>query len=402
MKIKNKIYTLIFASVVLFTASCSDPVNYNDNYDDQLTSYGPPSVRKIAASQDTTVSISEGTLTQMISIFGNNLTDITSIYINDVEVDLSTIYAIRSRITLPIPRVIPMEVDNQIKITTKLGTTSTTFKVNSPELKIDGFYNEFAHDGDTVKVVGKNFDLYEITKELATLKLNGADIEMVDADAESFSIAIPKNTPYNSVLSISTSKLETSKEIRFRDRGYPILSIEDPVGVNGAWLPNGNELTDGTRAGDPKPLVGKYFRIHGTYGAWDWVNVTYARFDMTDADIINNPQNYYVKYEINNNIKYPLGKIIRIGRPNDAGLNYEFDPTAYNGGVTLNTYGQWKTVTFELLDLFKSNVESEVGIKTCLQLPANAPDRNHFIIVYQPEKAGEADFSVTNFRIVKK
>lgn len=414
MKIKNIINSLIITSLMLFAASCSDVVTYNDGYDDQLTSYGPPTVSKITLASDAKTAIEDAYIADMITIHGDNLAEVESIYINDIEINLSTVYARRTGITLSIPRSLPLEVDNKVKIKTRLGSVSSPLDVTIPDLVMDGFYNEFALNDDTTRIIGDFFDVYDITKELATVKLNGTELPIVDAGETFFSIRIPEGTPINSVLTISSPRMESPVELKFRHMGYPILDMDNIYGTNGAWTDDGDNigyryLTDGENPSDPKTLGGNFFRFHGykdgaPYGLNNWVNVLYARFDMTDADIVNNPQNYYMKFEINNNPKTPLKPLIRLGRnqPPEGGKNYEWDPKIFNGGLSLNTNGQWKTLKFELLDMFRSNDYPAEQNKTNLLLPQDASDRNHFIIVYNPLEAGDADVSLMNFRIVKK
>lgn len=405
MKIKNIIYTLITVSMVLLAVSCSDVVDYNDGYDDQSGSSGPPTVKMITTTTDINTAIDKAYVAEMISVHGDNLTDIKSIFVNDLEVNLETVYAVRSKVTFPIPRKLPMDIDNKVKITTELGSVTVPLEVTVPDLIVDGLYNEFALDDDTTKITGDFFDIYDITPELATIKLNGTEIPMIEAGETYISFHIPVGAPDNSVLTISSPRLVDPIEIKFRHMGYKLLDINpaDPGGApNWSWIPIEGSFTDGSAAGDPESLGGSFFRFHGRYNQYDWLNVLYTRFDMTDEDIINNPQNYQFKFEINNNSKTPLKPLIRIGRNNDAGRNLEWDPKIFNNGLTLNTNGQWKTLTFELLDIFRPDNPAEDGVKTNLQLPENAADRNHFIIVYNPLEAGDTDISLTNFRIVKK
>jgi len=406
MKIKNIIYIFIALSVALFAVCCSDVVKYDDGYDDQSKSYGPPTVKMITNTTDVTTAIDEAYVAEMISIHGDNLTGIKSIFINDLEVNLETVYAVRSKITFPVPRKLPLEIDNKVKITTELGSVTAPLVVNIPDLIVDGFYNEFALDDDTTRIVGDFFDIYDINTELAVVKLNGSEIPVVETGETYVDVHIPVGVPKNSILTINSPRLENPVELKFRDTGFRILDINpaEPGGApNWAWLPIEGSYTDGTRPGDPENPGENFFRFHGTYNQYEWLNVTYARFDIPheNRDIIDNPQNYYFKFEINNNPKTPLKPLIRVGRNNDGGRNLEWDPSRFNNGLTLNTNGQWKTLTFELLDIFK-NDDMNIKDKTNLQLPENAPDRNHFIIVYNPLEEGDADVSLSNFRIVKK
>ena len=385
MKIKNIIYALSLTVVALFATSCNDIVDYNDNWDNQLTSYGPPSIRKIATPYDTLTALSTGALTQMIIIQGNNLTDVKSILFNDVEVDLSTIYAMRHKITLPIPRILPENVTNTLTVETEKGITTFPFEVTIPPLVVKGFYNEFVQPGDTAQIVGDFLDLYEITEELGTFTLNGSDVKVLDFTDKSFSIIVPEGTPDNSVFTLSSPKLDNSMSFKYRDLGIQILNYED-LNSNGMWA-GGEYVTDGTKPGDPEPLVGKYTRFAGSFGAWAWTNVFGGGFNLNEADIANNPQDYYVKFEILTKQDKPINDFEKI-------IMQNMDWYPSSGGLSFNTYGKWMTVTLNATDVFK---DDNAPTKSSL-----AVGWNGFGIVHQPANEVSPDFSICNFRFIKK
>lgn len=377
--IQRKIIYTLLAAIALFYTSCSDVVKYNDGYDDQLTSYGPPSITKITKAADLETSITQGALTDMIVLQGDNLTGVQSIKINDVEVDLATIYAVRTKITLPIPRVVPDEVNNTVTVVTEKGSTTFPLTVTIPDLEVDGFYNEFAQAGDTVQIMGKYLDLYQLTVDNGVFDINGSSITPIRTSGDTIVFIMPEGTPDGATFSMSSPKVLTPVSAKFREFGTSILDID---GMSGGYV------TDGTASGDPKPLDGKkFFRIKGTLSAWSWNSIFWSGFDLPDVDVKNNPQNYYVKFEINTKSSASIssGNIIIGGSRQDNRWN----PGA-NGA--LNTYGKWRTMRLEISDLFHDDTNG-----TYL-----SEGWNDFTSTYQPDAEVNADFSICNYRIVKK
>ena len=372
------IYTLLVGIALLYT-SCNDVVKYNDGYDNQLTSYGPPSITKISTAANVEAAIIQGALTDMIVIQGDNLTGVKSIKISDVDVDLSTIYALRTKITLPIPRAISKTPDDLITVVTDKGTTTFPFTVVIPNLVVDGFYNEFAQAGDTVQVMGKYFDLYQLTVDEGTFTMSGSPITPLRTSSDTIVFIMPLGTPDGAAFTMSSSLVTTPDVIKFRESG---ISILDSNAVASPYL------TDGTALGDPDPIDGmKFFRIHGSLDAWSWNQFFWTNFDLTDADVVSNPKDYYVKLEINTAPTAPMsdGRVLIGG--GDA--RYEWNPAA-NG--ILSTSGKWHTVRLEVTDLFPDAAKGSY-----LVVGSNA-----FVQVYQPTTNVISDVSFTNYRIVKK
>lgn len=375
-----------FLSVLLLgvaMASCQDIVDFNDGYDDGLTSTGAPVIEKITTVSKEDSTIVGADMAQMISIYGKNLSGVKSMMFNDVEVDVKTIYAINSRIVLPVPRVLPQNVDNKLTLTTQLGTTIVDFSVVIPDLIVEGLYNEFSKPGDTVEIIGNNFDLYDVTDELGVVELNGQVLPIIAADATTVSVQIPEGTPDNSKLKLSSPRVSDPIGIDFRNKGYTMLYYNEEDG--GMWSGDAF-LTDGTKSGDPQSLYGvpQFSRVVGSFGQWSW-NVPFGGgFNLYDLDIVKNPQDYEVRFEFLTSISKSLsfGNIL-VG-------DYSWNPGA--GGLAFNTYGQWKTMSFELKDVFKSTDTT----------PKPVEGWNGYTFVYQPSDVANVDFSFCNLRIVKK
>lgn len=395
----------LFAALV--AVACSDVVNINEGWDDGLSADGAPTVRKITTSADTTQAISIASLNQSIAIFGDNLSHIEGILVNDVELDLSQVFAKRHRLELVVPRILPGEVTNTLTIKTGLGETTVPLTVTLPDLKVTGFLNDFAVDGDTVQVIGSDFDLYKIDSINATVKLNGQDIRIFNCLESSFSIQIPEGTPLEdtSHLTISSPEIDKTIDVPFREVGIPILT-NNPNTWEQGWWPTG--IIGGGSASDPAaPMYKWYVALKKSYSsAWQYDNIMITHFWLDDnaTDLLANPENYYVKMEILNPEETPLARFVKMGNPNLEGDNllYNWDPAATNNGVSLNTMGKWQTVAIEAIDVFRGKDGKKTSLTIATQPYVNQDELNDFKMAMNRELPGDVEFYFWNIRFVKK
>lgn len=374
-------YTLLLLTLALLFAGCQkDVVTYNDGYDDQLKPLGPPKISKITLAKDVSTEPAEiegASLTTMVAIHGSNLSQVVSLKFNDVEVDVSQIYARNPKIVVAIPRILPEEVNNLITVTTELGSVTKEFHVSIPELEIVGFENEFATPGDTLKIVGNHFDLYDLTKESSLVTMAGVELVLFEAGVDYLSVVMPAGTGDNQEVEISGGKMEGSVVVPFRMVGTPIMIFE------GLWSDDYN-ITDGTAAGDPQPPFGieKFLRLNKDLGAWDWHTFYGGGYDLEDPEVETNPEKYELRFEVNTSKSIAFGNIL-------LEANGEAQRTSWNpaeGGIPFNTDKKWKTVRLELVD--------------CGWILK--PGWNGFSMTYQPSSDTSVDFSIANPRVVKK
>ena len=408
MKFTSFKYAVAALTAALALGACNDVVDMNDGWDDDLVSDGAPSIRKITTSADTTTVISVAALDQSIAVFGDNLTDLESVAINDLELDLKEVFAKRHRLELIVPRKLPGTVTNTLRIVTRRGEVSAPLEVTLPELKIDGFENDFAADCDTVRVMGREFDLYGIDTVNATLSFNGQPVDMIAGDAGSFSIRIPEGTPTDaaSYLTIEPPELATPVEVPFREPGIPILTNDDRTWGDGWWPTGITEVKEDTEPAAPmfRWIVWIKKNFAGTWG-YENVMITHFWLDDTAADLVANPDDWCVKMEILNPAGTPLARYVRLGIAESEAVDklYMWDPASSNDGVALNTMGEWRTVSFEVADLFPALAE---GDKTSLKIAeepyVNKDERLNFKVAMQREEAGDVEFYFWNLRFVKK
>jgi hypothetical protein len=268
-----------------------------------------------------------------------------------------------------------------------------------PDLVVTGFYNDFANAGDTVQIVGKNFDLYELTKETAEVTLeDGTPLKVLASTHSSLSVIVPGDTPDESIFRVHCEKareegIENPIKIKFRDPG--VASIQ--TFGSGLWGPWVTDLkTDGSNPGDPKPLLNAaheiidFSRLNLNLEAYDWEpGMIYGGgFNLTENEVVSNPENYCLKFEINTNKPITCGNILIECTPGGDNARYKWNPAA--GGIPFNNYKKWETIAIEMTDCVKAGWDLKPG------------GWNSFAINMQPEEDIAVDYSIANIRIVKK
>lgn len=401
-------YSALSIFTCLMAVGCSDVVNMDEGWDDDLSASGAPVVTRITASADTATTITSASLDQSIAVFGDNLAHVQQVRVNDVELDLSQVYAKRHRLEIVIPRVLPVEITNTLYIKTKLGDITVPLNVKLPNLELKGFSNEFAMNGDTVQIVGANFDLYKIDSINAVVQFNGKKILPFSCYEKVISIEIPEDAPLNTTSYLTISSPATTFEVKipFRETGIPILSDDPRTQSNDMWYASG--FTDVTPDSDPEaPMFKRYLNFKKNYpGSWGYENILMSYFwlDENAADMLDNPENYWVKFELLNPIEVPMARYLRIGTIESEGENlmYMWDPTATNGGVSLNTMGKWQTVALEVTNVFPAKGGNKTNLRLAKEPYVNTNERNGFKLAMQREMAGDSEFYLWNIRFVKK
>jgi hypothetical protein len=380
--------------LLMFAACQEDIVTYNNKgYDAGIVPEGKPKIEKIIMASDTEVdseAIVTAPMAYMIAICGENLGSPSSIKFNDVEADMKTVYAVNSRITLPVPRKFPTDPDNTLTITNSFGSFVTEFEVTIPSLKIQGLENEFMNPGDVVKLLGNNLDLYNVNKETGEVTVDGSPVEIIDATADYLTFEIPAGTTDGAIITVNSPTVAergyAPQEASFREWGNPLVNFSGSNWGNGATC-----ITDGTNEGDPVPPLGvtQFFRIHSELTAWQWFAPYGGGNNLTNQDMVDHPTNYCVKMEVFTKKQLSIGNIT-LGWPDVR--TWEWNPA--EGGIALNTNNKWKTLTFNNLNDI---------------LPTDDPENwkigfVDFTLAYQPQTSEitEPDFSIANIRIAKK
>lgn len=400
-------YILFILGIIVFS-SCNDIVKYEEEYDDDSTSTGAPVIERITNVIDTESAITEGDLSQIILIQGKNLSDLISLKFNDVEVDLKDAYIKSGQISVPIPRTLPSQITDKIHIETKKGSAEFAFKVTFPPLKITGISNDFALAGDTVYINGENFDLYGITLsdgkiELAPLSGNPIDVKILSATDRRLIIQLPVNYNNNrATLSITGSNTINPAIVPLHEQGISIVNWE--ISAHSPYR------TDGSNTGDPIRFPDVDFvRFNKSVNPWTWAEfIDYMAWTTSDADFVNNPKNYYFKFEIAT-AKALSGIQFRLtfttvdpnnGQSTYKDKTYYWSPeTKYNS--SLYTANKWETVTFDMADMYDKIILESDPSNTDPIFFVNGDMKFH-IYLCNNQNAMDCDVSVTNMRFVKK
>ena len=390
--------------MLLLVISCVDIVEYDNNYDDGTTSYGPPVITGIATIDNSTQDLDIVDFGQMVRIKGENLSNVTSLTFNDREADLKEIYALAHEIVVAVPYAVPEEITNTITLTTEKGTTTYPVKISFPDLIVNGYSLEFGKSGEVVDILGKSFELYDLTPENGDVRINGQAATIVEVTNDRLSILVPDGVTDNSELTLSSNRIVNllgAEPIKVPFRGI-LLGLLD---MGPAYLTNSATsafATDGTKEGDPSPLIvgqnySRFNMMPGTNS--NNLVVRHSYFNISPdllAEMKQNPTEYEFKYEVFVKESLPISNTrAQIGlwvgqRPSDYNAK-EWKPA--ESGVAFHTNDQWQT--------------RSVGIKTFMS-PNNTEvmlqeKNNLFILAYVNVGLGvQADVSFTNFRFAKR
>jgi len=370
---KNVKISIALLLIYTFIFSCSK--------NDKL-GYGQPSIYRVEQPTDST-NISAGSFEQWIKIYGVNLATTQTVALNDQVVGDSLFYANDTTITLQIPRAIPQNVNNTLTVVTKGGTTTYSFVVNVPALEFTGMFNEYTPIGDTMTLVGKNFDLYDFKPDSSSVIFTGGAVaKVLSVTPTAIKLIVPAGAKEGPVIIQGSAPINAkdTSSAWYMDSRNLLFGMDPFTGWNGA-----SYLSDGP---NPISINGTYFHVakpwQGGY-AWD---PFCSNNCAIPGELVADPalyKNYAVKFEFytpasGNTMPLSLYMCFNSGDFRE----YFYD--IGNGSYPFSTGGKWETFTVPLknwsLDgfVFSSSMIMEFMLK----------DANPSV----------SDFSICNFRIV--
>jgi len=382
-----------FVAAALLLVSCNDIVDYDEGYTpaELIANSGAPLISAVydAADTELTTPITEGNVGQMVIITGENLNHLQSVKFNTVSCDMLNVYSCLTRAYVQIPSTLSMEQQNKIELTTDQGTTTFDFRVPFPPLTVTALACEFQNAGDSVTVVGSNFNLYGFDSGLSTVMLGTQTLGVGSITATSMKVAIPEGTPDNSQLTFTwqTDGTPYSQTLPFRPTDYLLFSDFSGVSINiDGQVQMAVESDEGI--GAQAWLNQKNLHFTGTYGAWAW-NTVDLSCNMVDAvGTVENDalDDYVLKMEVLTPTNFPLTDQTGLQFCFNWGDSYAWNPA---NGLGINTRGQWQTVSLPLAPMATKGIAAPGKWQTLR-------------IVFQPHSNYEADFRLANMRIVKK
>ena len=197
----RKIAAFIFiAAMFLAISSC--------NKKDTLP--GLPIFSKISTLKELGTTITTGNMGDWVAIQGENLETAKTINFNDVSVNLNDIYYENNAIYLQIPIVMPKQITNKVKVSTASGDIEFNFGVNIPNLKLTGMFNEYTIPGDTLKIYGDFFKLYEVDKSNTVVSFKGIEQPVIQVGTNFLTVKVPVNVESNIKLTVKNNKYNAS------------------------------------------------------------------------------------------------------------------------------------------------------------------------------------------------
>lgn len=379
MKSYNKSFLILLITVGLVSTfiSCK-----------KEESSGTPSISYVRvtrpeASDSLLVGAGQG---QLIAIVGNNLQDAVQIWFNDQQARLTPSYITNTTILVSVPTVIPVTVNNKLKIVFKNGTELLyNFQVQISKPVVTSMLCEFVNAGDVATINGNYF--YE---PLTVTFTGGATGTLVSRKDKELLVQVPAGAQPGPI-TIKTNFGEAISTFWFRDPRNHIIDGDPHEGWWGTYL-----VTNPNPAnGDPPKISGNYYRQKKSVKEWVWDapevaggpanSMPLKSKNIPDAAILK-PEDYNVKFEINTLKPYNANRISF-----NIGLTAE-DNSAYIWAPPYDSKGQWNTIVIPYEDMVRS-----YAVKPVIS-PSGYWSR---ILIFGPGNL-DADICFDNLRIVPK
>ncbi len=375
-----KKYILLFflGFVVLWAGSCKKS---------GTPDYGTPTITRVAQPLNTT-SIDSGSFTQWVIIYGTHLASTQSVSFNDQVVANSNhgFYASDSSVTVQIPRAIPQNETNTITIVTKGGTVTYKFTVLIPDLQLTDMLNEYTAPGDTLRLLGHNFDLYGLdTSATTVLFAGGGSANVVAGTADTLKVIVPADAQPGPVTikGIAPLNISVTSVAWYWDNRNFLFDLSNFTGWNGpAYLSSGP---------DPAPVNGPYFKVNKSWqGGYAWDPFCSDNASIP-AELVNDPSQYVhyaVKFEMNVPVGPPSMPLPLYFCFNGAVFKELFFDVSGNNTYPFNTRGKWQTFTAPLT-LFGPLDNNQLTNGIIMEF------------MLKDANASQSNFSICNFRMVR-
>uniref|UniRef100_UPI0032164866 glycan-binding surface protein n=1 Tax=uncultured Draconibacterium sp. TaxID=1573823 RepID=UPI0032164866 len=254
----------------------------------------PPVFSKISSINELDVSVSSGEMGDWIALQGSNIETTNSVYFNDVAVDMQEVYYENNILYMQVPIAMPSEINNKVKVVTEGGEFEFDFTVNIPEIKLTHMFNEYTAPGDTMKIYGEFFGLYEVDPSNTVISFNGIEKSVIDVGDNYITVGVPENTDKNIKLQLINSKYNATAECPgyYYDRQSLVTNFDDVPykGTSGVQYVG---LWDA-----PEPLSGNYSLLTVDAGGSGWSYLVSNGFAYSE-DMKDHPDKYEIKFELN-------------------------------------------------------------------------------------------------------
>lgn len=333
-----------------------------------------------ASSDSLLVGAAQG---KLIAIMGENLGEATEMWFNDQPATLNPTFITNTSILVNVPSQIPLDINNQLKITFRNGTTLLhDFTVQISKPAVNNLLSEYVNDGEVATIRGDYF--YEPVTVTFTGGATGTIVAVTDKEIQ---VRVPEGAEPGPI-TVTTNFGETQSNFWFRDNRNIFLS-SDPY--EGWW--NASYVVTSPGAGDPPKINGNYLRFNKAIGGWSWNELAGGPAtampvhskNVPDAAILK-PEDYNLKFEVNTMKPY-TSNMLKI----NVALNSE-DNNAYQWKPPYDTKGQWQTVVIPF---------EEVVASYATKPTVNANGYWTRLLFHGPGDL-DADISFDNFRVVPK
>ena len=167
-------------------------------------------------------AITAGAFGLTIAVIGQNLQDVQEVWFNDLKSALNPNFVTSTNIICAIPKTLPSQITNKIKLVTKSGLEYTAdFKVILPKPVITGLYNEMAAPGSITKVLGSA--LYFISE----VKFGNLPATILEATPTEISVTVPTAAVAGSLITVTGEGGTVVSTFKYKDAGLWLFNFDN-------------------------------------------------------------------------------------------------------------------------------------------------------------------------------
>lgn len=376
---KNTVIALLFLAFTSLLSCQKDKVENNI-----CDGNGQPVINSV--SNVDRANITQGEYNQYVIIKGQNLCNLKKFQFNDIEIAIDQLYANNNELTVRIPNRAPGNLTNKILLETPAGSAAFDFKINIPPVTIKNIENEYAPVGTTMIMAGQSFDFGGYLKGEGKVFFGTIEATITKATVDSLYVTVPQGAAQGMVIkTIDKYGAEFSYQYPYKDRTNLVVNYDDKP--TGTWARKNYIGTDAI----PGVLDGNYAHfvempLRSNFAVDQFLK---GRVNVP-ADVLANPANYVIKFEVATLL--PLDKAgIRIYGDNLIAPS-RFNAWTFTAARQLNTKAKWITQTISLQSAIGGTATMAARANNQIELYAVATAQTGFNI----------DISFDNWRIVEK
>ncbi len=243
-----------------------------------------------------------------------------------------------------------------------------------PSLSVSRMLNEYTPAGETMVILGSNFDVHKFTSTNGKVLFGDTEGKIIRGTKDSLYVIVPASArPGVTVKVISGAKIEKTVPYLYQDNRNIIFDFE-----------SGSTSPFSTKSATPGPISGKYVRVKQEIESWAVIDFVQGNVALP-AEAVKDPDAYVLKFEVNT-LKPFNANMIKLMIDGDY---HQVNTFFWKTHQTFDTNGKWVTHSVDLNKIVNTPLKESLS-------------KHKIKFSFHGNGLLDADMAFDNFRIVPK